>query len=140
MQSGDISADIASRLVVVFDRTIGTLSPGAERRRRLMLRAHRWKSAAACWEIDPHMVKVIVDWQYRTPFNIDIATFCEQDEAEHIERRLVGAGIPFGNLLVVSVEELARVHGNMPHIAAIYDADPAHRWTYGAKSRCEARL
>lgn len=140
MQSGDIGSEIAPRLIVVFEHTIGTLTPGAERKRRLLLKAHQHRRAAACWTIDTHMTKVMVDWAYRTPYNIDVATFTEEDEAERIEQRLVGAGIPFGNFLVVTVEELARVHANMPHIAAIFDADPAHRWTYGSKSRCEARL
>lgn len=140
MQSGDISNDIASRLIVVFDNTIGTLTPVAEKRRRRFLKVRQYHKAANCWEVDPHMVKVLVDWQYRTPYNVDVATFTHPDEAAFIEERLEGMGVPFGNFLTVTIEELSRVHANMPHVAAIFDATPGHRFTYGGKSRSQAVL
>jgi hypothetical protein len=140
VQSGDLSADMAARLIVVFDHTIATLPPASERRRRRLLKARQWKRAAACWQVDTHMLKVIIDWQYRTPYNVDVATFTCEEEAEHIEAMLDRIGLPYGNFIPTTVEELARVHANMPHIAAIFDAAPNHRFSYGAKSRATAVL
>lgn len=140
MQHGDLSDQIASRLIVVFDHTIGTLTPQAAKHRRRYLKIRQWHRAADCWAIDPHLVKVMVDWQYRSPYNIDVATFVDANEAAFIEERLEQIGIPFGHFLNVTVEELSRVHANMPHIAAIFDAAADHRFAYGAKSRSEAVL
>jgi hypothetical protein len=140
VQSGDISDQSSPRLIYVFDHTIGTLTPTAAKKRAFHLRLHQWKRAAHCWEIDPHVVKVIIDIQYRTSYNVDLATYVDPDEAEHIEDRLGGVGLPYGNFFVTTIEEMTRVIVNRPNVAAVFDYDPARQFTYGSKSRSVAGL
>lgn len=138
MQSGDISNQSAARVIYVFENTLGTLTPTAAKKRAFHLRLHQWKRAARCWQIDTHVVKVLIDIQYRTPYNVDLATYLDPEEAEAIEARLTQ--LPYGNFIVTTVEEMSRVIANQPNIGAIFDFDPSRRFTYGAKSRSENGL
>ena len=138
MPSGDISNQSAARVIYVFENTLGTLTPAAAKKRAFHLRLRQWKRAARCWQLDGHMIKVILDVQYRTPYNVDLATYLGEDEAEQIEQRL--HGVPYGNFYVTTIEEMTRVIANQPNVAAIYDFDSSRRFAYGAKSRTGTEL
>lgn len=135
MDKGDISNVTAQRVVFLFEGTIGTLTTVAERRRRLYLKAHQWKRAAHCWTIEPFLQKVLLDMAYRSPYNLDIATYLDPAEADHVEDRLEALALPFGHFFITDIEEMTRGIANRPDVAAIYDFDPSRAFTYGAKSR-----
>lgn len=135
MESGDLDNRPAERIIYVFESTIGTLPGAMAHKRNFHLKARQWKRAAQCWEVDPHIVKVLVDLAWRSPYNVDVATYTNRHEAEEIEERLSVLGVPFGHFYTGSLEEMTRGLVNMPHIAAVYDFDTARRFAYGAKGR-----
>lgn len=135
MERGDIDNHAAARIIYVFEGTIGTLSPAAERKRNLYLKTRRWKKAAHCWTIEPFLQKVLLDHAWRSPYNVDLATYLDLEEAEHVEQRLESLALPFGHFLVTDIEEMARVISNRPDVAAIYDFHPSRVFTYGSKGR-----
>lgn len=140
MQGGDLSNRSAPRLIFIFETTIGVLDIKAQRRRKAFLVARQWKRAAQCWTLDPQIYRVIEDLQWRSNFNVDFATYLDQREAEALEDHLEHSGLGFGNFLVTTVNEMARVYCNYPSTAAIFDGDPERVFTYGGKGRTEIGL
>jgi hypothetical protein len=140
VESGDIDNRSAARIIYLFEGTIGHLSATGIKKRAFHLRLRQWKRAAACWELDAHVLKVLIDLQYRSPYNVDLATYLDYDEAEAVEERLDRQGVLYGNFIITTPVEMTRVIVNQPNIAAVFDFDPARRFMYGGKGRTGVAL
>lgn len=140
MQGGDISNEVAPRIIFIFEDTIGAIAAPDQRRHDRYVRRGRYRRAARMWELSKHAVRVLHDLERRSPYNVDIATYLDPDEAEHIEDRLESIALPFGHFLVTNTEEMARVIVNQPQVAAVFDGNRARQFAYGGKGRVEMVL
>jgi hypothetical protein len=123
-------------MVVVFEGLLGLL-PDVKARttEQAYRRAHRWQRAVNAYEINELMAKHIWDVVWRFHYSVDICTYLGDDMADAITERLDRENLPVGNVFATQPNLLARRIALMPNIAAIYDPDPAHRFTYGSKGR-----
>lgn len=136
MENGDISNGVSARLLVVFEGTIATIEDRlTEQKRAFYLKSHRWQRAASCWSVDMLTTKRFWDMTFRLSQTIDIVTYLDEREAEHIQVRLDQLGLPFGNFWATTLEELCREILPNPSVTTILDADPKRVFTYGGKGR-----
>lgn len=136
MQGGDISNYVSPRLVCVFEGLIGLLPDTKARAQEAVYRkAKRWARAARTYEVNEEMAKHIWDVYSRTDYSIDVVTYLGDDMAEAIAEVLDDERLPIGRVFATTPDQLARRIAHMPDLAAIYDPNPSHRFTYGSKGR-----
>jgi len=134
MQGGDISNRTAPRYLFVFEGLLGNFEkPGDRAKRDLLLKAHRWKKAAAMWSIDMYMLKLMWDFTYRRDQSVDILTYLDEREALEVQARLDQYNFPYGNFIVTTIPEFVRGMLNNPSVVAVVDPDPRRGLTYGGK-------
>lgn len=136
MQAGDLSNKVPPRALFIFENTIGRYtSPAAALKEKTYLRLRRWKKAVDCWEIPEHAMALLWDCAWRWDVRFDVVTFRPQGFAEELQALLDADAIPFSNIWASTPEKLARKLSFMPDVLYVYDADPAHKLTYGNKGR-----
>jgi hypothetical protein len=135
MEKGDLSNRVEPRLVIVFETLIASFTNVSRGKFDLALRKGQWKKALQQVEINELVAKNILDLVYRKNFTIDIVTFIDPDFADALEEFLEDEAIPFGHVNFTTVERLSRQIAYRPDIAAIFDGDPNHAFTYGAKGK-----
>lgn len=131
MQRGDLSNRLPPRWLFVFEGVIGKLEPEQARAFRLAMRMGRFKKAANCWDIHPHVQKVIWDLTWRRDYRFDIITFLGEDFADALEKRLTRESLPFSNLWPVTEDTLARRLATLVDVQYVIHADPARHLSYG---------
>jgi hypothetical protein len=135
MIKGDIANNPVPRLVMVFEGLIGTFTDKTRGKFDLALRKGQWKKALELVELNELVVKNIYDLVYRQNFVVDIVTFIDPEFAEELEIFLEEEQVPVARIYFTTVERLSRSISNRPDIAAIYDGNNSHRFTYGSKGR-----
>lgn len=136
MQHGDISNEVAPRLVVVFEGLLGLLPDARTRGKEALARKmKRWKAAANTYEINELLAKHIWDTVWRHHYSVDVCTYLGEEMAEAIEERLDAEQLPVGRVFATEPQLLARKIALMPDVAAIFDPSTSHRFTYGSKGR-----
>lgn len=135
MEKGDISSQVASRIIVVFDGLIGRLdNPVDAAKEKAFRKARMWKRAAHCWTIDPLITKQMWDWVWRREFGLDVATYVRpMAYAQAIEALLDEYGLPIGHMHYVTAEELVGRLAIMPYVERIFYAQPGRPFIYGGK-------
>lgn len=134
MQDGDLSNEVAPRLMFVFEGVVGQLrGPAAELREKGMLRLHRWAKAVECWEIPDVARAVLWDAAWRYSYRFDIVTHRPAGFAKALVPLLDEADIPYTQVRSWRPDVLARRMVTMPELQAVYFADPANRFTYGGR-------
>lgn len=133
MKDGDISSEVAPRILVVFEGIIGSLHPKKEKQYLRAVRRSRWDEAISCWELNEHSLRVIWDLTYRRAQAVDVVTFVSQQFADVLAARLDEEDMPVHRVWFSTPPRLARMLAYMPDVTAVYDADESHVFTYGAK-------
>lgn len=133
MEGGDLSNEVAGRLLFVFEGTVGRLRPGAEARERGLLRLRRWAAAVRCWEIPQEARAVLWDAAWRWSYRFDVVTHRPAGFAKALEGALDEADVPFTKVWSMSVDELARALARMPDVQAVFFADQSRRFAYGSR-------
>lgn len=132
MQGGDISNGFQPCLLVVFEGLLG-IPPETETRKR------RWKlrKPTAREQVAEHEINILLLHQIRrTPYPVEVVTFQGPEFAEAVEQRLEDLHALVRRVWATSPQELARIHLQLPDIAAIYDPDPQRALlTYGSLGR-----
>lgn len=137
MQGGDISNLVVPRLVLVWDGLLATLpSRTAEAKFDTYMRFKRYKRAINLYEINQGVAQRIWDIVFRLNFSVDVVTFTGGDEfAEQVEQRIERENLPIGHVWFEEPHLLARSLAYRPDIAAVFDANPHHQFTFGSKGR-----
>lgn len=137
MQGGDISNLVVPRLVIVWDGLLGILpSKTAEAKFDTYMRFKRYKRAINLYRINEPLAARIWDLTWRLNFSVDVVTFTGGDDfAEHVEKRIERENLPIGHVWFEEPHLLARSLAYRPDIAAVFDANPNHVFTYGSKGR-----
>lgn len=136
MWKGDISNQMSPRLVVVFEGLLGLLpNPRARAAESLARKAHQWKRAVRQYEMNELAAKKIWDVTWRKGHSVDVITWLGDDFAEALQVRLDDENLPINRVYAAEPHQLARSLAYAPDIAAIYDPDPRHSFTFGGKCR-----
>lgn len=136
MEGGDISNLVVPRLVIVFENLLGLLPTKAdEAKAAAYIRFGRWNRAARVFQINEALAARIWDVTWRLNYSVDVLTYVSPDFATAVAKRIDKEDLPVGNVWFDEPHLLARRLAYMPQVAAIYDPDPAHQFTYGSKGR-----
>lgn len=134
MQGGDISNEVAPRLLFVFEGTLATVpSKTAEAKEKLQCRLKRWAAAAELWEISEQASILLWDVAWRYNFRFDIVTYKPAGFARALKDRLDEEGLPAAKVWHSSPQLLAKKLAFMPDVAYVYDSDPTRLFTYGGR-------
>lgn len=134
MQDGDLSNEVAPRLLFVFEGTVATLpSKATATKERLYCRTKRWDRAVGLWEVSDRASALLWDVLWRYHYRFDIVTFRPFGFAQALMRRFDAEGFPVGNVRASSPSSLAQQLAYMPDVRYVYDADPDHVLTYGGR-------
>lgn len=136
MQGGELSNEIAPRIIVVFEGLIGRLPdrPTAARE-QWYCRTHRWKKAVRMWEIQEITAKRMWDFSWRQSIQIDVISFKQEEFVDALGDYLDQAGLPYGHLWSTTPPQIARAMATLVNVIAVFDADPAHASLYGPRGR-----
>lgn len=136
MQGGDISNEIAPRLVVVWENLLGLLPTKAhEAKVSGYMKFKRYKRAVDVYELNDMLARRMWDVTWRLKYSIDVVTYVNDQFADAIRARIDFEDLPVGNVWYENPQALARKLAYMPHVAAIYDPDPSHQFTFGSRTR-----
>lgn len=131
MRGGDLSNQLPPRWLFVFEGVIGDLRPDAVAPFKLAMRMKRWRRAADCFELIPHVQKIIWDLTWRRDYRFDIVTFLGQPFCDALERRLARESLPFSNLWSVDEASLSKRLATMPDVLYVIHSDPSRHLAYG---------
>jgi hypothetical protein len=136
MERGDISNEVSPRLVIVWENLLGLLPTKAhEAKVSTYLKFKRYGRAVNVFELNEMLARRIWDVTWRLKFSVDVVTYVNDDFADEVRDRLDREDLPVGHVWHKTPQVLARELAYMPHVAAIYDPNPSHRFTYGSKGR-----
>jgi hypothetical protein len=133
MQNGDISNQVAPRIVLVFENLLGSIPKEKTRKHYWAMKRHAWTAAANCWDLDKWTLAKMWDLTYRHKASIDVVTYLREEEAEKIYTRLDARGYPIANWWVTDLDGCLHDIITNPSVMAIVDATPGRAWTYGRK-------
>lgn len=134
MQDGDLSNEVAPRLLFVFEGTVGSLpSKTAEAKERWYLKMKRWDKAVACWDIADRSYALLWDCTWRYNFRFDVVTFRPKGFAKALALLFDDVGLPVGHVIATSPAGLAQRLAHMPDVKYVYDADAARLFTWGGR-------
>lgn len=131
MQGGDLSNRLPPRWLFVFENVLATVPDRRLLEWKAAVRLRRWKRVANCYEMHPHVMKVIWDLVWRRDYRFDVVTFLGEDFAEALEKRLHREALPFSNLWAVTEETLAQRLAYMPDVMFVIHGDPSRHLAYG---------
>lgn len=137
MEGGDISNRVAPRLLIVFENLLGLLPSKADQAKvSSYLKFKRWKRAADVFVLNDMLAARIWDVTWRLDYSVDVLTYIGPEFRAALEERINDEwDLPIGHVLFERPENLARKLAYMAHVAAIYDPNPSHQFTYGSRSR-----
>lgn len=135
VEKGDLSNQVQPKILIVFEEAVAHLSPAMVKDFEKAMAKERFGWAAAFWNLDDLMVRKIEDLIYRQDKDVQLITFYPQELAEQWDYLLEENDVPVGDIKPYKLDVLARKVALMQDVAAVYDPDPAHQFTYGAKGR-----
>lgn len=135
MEKGDISNEIVPRLALVFEGLIGVLPKQNMRKETVARKLGQWKRVINYFEPNEPIALRIWDLTHRFNFTLTAITWMPPSTVEHIENWLDAQNLPIGRVQATTPVLLSRSIAYQPDLAAIYDPDPSHRFTFGGKGR-----
>jgi len=135
MQHGDISNESAPRILLVFEGAVGFLPDIKVKDYQRAVRRHAWDDAVSCWELSEPILRRILDLVLRRNLAVEVVTFISQPFADVLAARLDEEDVPVRRVWYSTPGRLSRRLAYMPDVAAVYDPDEAHVFTYGSKGR-----
>ena len=135
MEKGDISNEVVPRLCLVFEGLVALLPPKLARRETVARKLGQWKRVINYYEPNEEMAKRIWDLTTRFSFQLECVTWYPVDTVEHIKSWIDDQDLPISRVFNSTPVLLSRSIAYRPNLAAIYDPDPSHRFTYGSKGR-----
>lgn len=134
MKGNDLSNNPVPRIIIVFENALGFLPDDRRDTWRDLARDGRWDDVARLFELDPIMLRKIVDLTHRFSVSIDVVTYCGPEEfARALERLFDYENVPVRIVTASTPERVARKTSYEPDIITIYDGNPEHGLAYGPK-------
>lgn len=135
MKNNDLDNSVIPCLLLVFEGALGILEKENEKEYYKAMK-HGWRDeAVACWTFHELMMAKIWDTSARKGHAIEVITFIGEEFATALARRIDIENLPVRRTWYTTPAKLARKIAYMTDLAAVYDPDPAHQFTYGSKGR-----
>lgn len=135
MQGGDISNEVSPRLVIVWEHLLGLLPTKThEAKVSTYLKFKRYSRAAEVFELNEMLASRIWDVTWRLKYSVDVVTWIP-NFADAVRDRIEHEDLPIGHVTSENPNALARKLAYLPHLAAIYDPNPEHQFTFGSRGR-----
>lgn len=133
MRRGELSNTVVPRVYIVFEGLIGTL-PDAKSKVAFNLAAKRkkWAQAVDYFQLSTKTAQGIRDL-YRRDFRVDVITFIDPNFVEPLRDKLDSRNLFFGGIHYFTVETLLDDLTYDPFVLKVFDPDPKHALTWGAK-------
>ncbi len=135
IEGGNISNEIVPRFVLVFEGLIGLLPAKAARRETVARKLGQWKRVVNYYEPNEPIAHRIWDLTWRWNKQIEAVTWMPAAAVEPIKEWIDAQDLPISGVFASSPVLLSRSIPFRPDLAAIFDPDPSHRFTYGGKGR-----
>lgn len=133
MDGGDISADMAPRLVFVWENLLANLDPGDEKREARWVRYKRWDKALSLWDDNVMMRHVLLDTLWRKHRPVDLLCTHAEGFASRLKDRLEATNYPYSKLYSFPALEYAALMSFLPHVQMVFYSDPMNPFTFGSK-------
>lgn len=131
VQNGDLSNQVAPRIIIVFDGAVGWIPEDKKKDFARLVSKNRWHDAfESCLRVNETMFRKILDLAWRKNVNIHMVTWMGDEAATEIENLM--EMVPVRGCFSSTPEILARMLPYNPDVVAIYDPDPGHVFTYGS--------
>ena len=141
---GDISNQVVPVLILVFEGALGKLASEDEKTFEKAYRRKQWKKAVDLWDINEPLCWQMMRVVMSNKNSIEVVTFIGQDQDEYVEcledRLQNKEDLPVRRVWATEPHLLARKVTMRNDVAAVYDPDPARRFTYGGKGRVLQRI
>lgn len=136
MEQGNISNEVSPRLLIVWENLLGLLpSKQHEVKARAYLKIKRHKAAVNTFVLNEELARRIWDITWRLKYSVDVITWIGPDFATALSARIDREDLPIGHVTYEDSQQFARKLAYLQHVAAIYDPDPSHRFTWGSRGR-----
>lgn len=133
MERGDLSNRLPPRWLFVFENVVGRVPPKKTAEWKLAMRLGRFKRAVGCYEMEPHVIKVLWDLYWRRDYRFDVVTFMGEGFRDALEKRLDRESVPFSNVWAEDEDTLARRLAYMPDVQYVVHGDTSRHLTYGPR-------
>lgn len=136
MEGGDISNEVSPRLLFVFENLLGLLpTPKHVAQAQRHFKRKRYAKAVEVFEVNERLAHRIWDMTWRLKFSIDVVTWVPDPFHRYVQQWIDQQDLPIANVTHENPTLFARKLSYMPHVAAIFDPDPSHQFTWGSKGR-----
>lgn len=136
MEGGDISNEVSPRLLIVWENLLGLLPTKThEAKVGAYLRFKRYSRAVDVYVLNKTLADRIWDVTWRLKYSVDLITWLGPDFATALRERIDNEDLPIAHITAENPDQFARKLAYLPHVAAIYDPDPRHRFTFGSRGR-----
>ena len=136
MERGDISNEVVPRLAIVFENLIGLLPTKPDQAKFTTYRKfHQYKRAVKVFQPNEMLIHRVWDITWRMHWQVEAITYLGEEFVEPIEEWIDREDLPISSVRAYDPNLLAREIAYMPYLAAIFDPDPGHQFTFGAKGR-----
>jgi hypothetical protein len=136
MEGGDISNEVSPRLLFVFENLLGLL-PTKDHVAKVdkYFRRKRYAKAVEVFEPNETLANRIWDMTWRLKHTIDVVTWIPGPFHHYVQQWIDDQDLPIAHVTHENPTTFARKLSYMPHVAAIFDPDPSHQFTWGHKGR-----
>jgi hypothetical protein len=132
---GDIDNAVEPRLLLVWENLVALPPQEAEGVKRWFQRKTLAKAVNA-WTLNSPLALRLYDITYRKGYNVDVVSFMDHEFEEAIRDWCEDRHhLPVGQVYTTDPDILAREIAWRPEVAAIYDPNPGHIFTWGSKGR-----
>ncbi|MGW0060337.1 hypothetical protein ACWDTT_10465 [Streptosporangium sandarakinum] len=139
MQHGDISAEVAPRLLIEFEDLLARPreeDPDPVRYKRWLPQRFQKTDPVRAWDLNDLVVKVMWDLTWRFGLELDVITVSGSDEDAHaLAERLDAEQVPARRVWAADPRMLARRLVAMPHVTSVATASPERCAMYGRWGR-----
>ena len=135
MKHGDLSAEVAPRIVVVFEGIVGILPDPHDKKYLKAIEKKHWAEAIRFWHLNEMVLAKFWYLTAKRSLNIEVCTWLGPEMAEAIRDLLDENNIPVRDVWHSTPAKLSRELAWLPDIIAVYDSDSNHVFTFGGKGK-----
>jgi len=135
MRNGDLSNEPAPRIYVVFDDCMGKIPDESKELVNVLIGEGNFDKALSHMDFNYNIIARLGWLSVRKNVNIYLVTWMGEGMAQAIETYMSDMNVPVRGCLALTSGQLARMTAQDDSVMGIYDPDPKHALSYGAKGR-----
>jgi hypothetical protein len=136
MEGGDLSNEMAPRIIVIFNELIGGIPHSRNTRVELLRAARRWKAVAEAYDINLAIRAKLHDLTWRHGLRVDCVLLDHPKVAEAMEKRFNRMNLAIANVYAMDeLKELVDRLPYMPEVVAVVFGNPEWLYAFGGRGR-----